>query len=155
MRGGGRRAGAPPWLISRLRCVVRHRRGDARPLALVQAGAPSSGLFAPAALDPVLADHGGMSWADPCCTAPEVAEGLCPGGSTLVRQRLAVLRCSRPAELRETISGASAGRWRHGRVRGRPRTRADWPSEARGVTDVGRHHITVAVVSETTSGLVT
>ena len=38
---------------------------------------------------------------------------------------------------------------------GAGRTRADWPSEARGVTDVGGHHIAVAVVSVTTSGLVT
>jgi hypothetical protein len=139
-----------------LRCVVRHRRGDARPLALVQVGAPSSGPFASTALDLVLADHGGMSWADPCYNAPEVAEGLCPGGPLAfgndspffdVRGRQ---NRQRPSAAHLLAVGGMA---RYGR--GRPRTRADWPSEARGVTDVGRHHITVAVVSVTTSGLVT
>jgi transposase len=68
---------------------------------------------------------------------------------------LALDRLKQAGLLRERTTQllAVGGMARYGR--GRPRTRADWPSEARGVTEVGRHHITVAVVSVTTSGLVT
>lgn len=76
----GARVAALDICGAQLRHAARLAHGDARPRpALVQADAHQL-PFVTASFDLVLSDYGGMTWADPYRTVPEVARVLRPGG---------------------------------------------------------------------------